>query len=157
MCQTGKASPLVLAPPWSALVAAARIPRRLAAVGTDASGANGVPLPTASDRRSRRRATEDLFAIGAGKQVVAVDDQSTTRERARTRSSPASRRTSRRSPATGPDLVVLSEDANDIVERARRSSTSRCSSEPPAPNLAGAYAQITQLGRRPGTRGREAP
>ena len=44
--------------------------------------------------------TEDLFAIGAGKQVVAVDQDSNYPKRAPGRASPATRRTSRRSRTT---------------------------------------------------------
>jgi iron complex transport system substrate-binding protein len=90
-------------------------------------------------------ATESLFAIGAGKQVVAVDDQSDY---------------PRRAPRTGlsgytpnveaiagyrPDLVILSGNPNDVVGGLRKLGT-RVLLQPAVKDLAGAYAEIRQLG-----------
>ena len=79
------------------------------------------PRHAGGDRRPRivslsPTATEDLFAIGAGKQVVAVDDQSNYPANAPRRSSPATRRTPRRSPATSPISSSSRSTANHIVE-----------------------------------------
>ena len=67
------------------------------------------PRPAQEDRLSLAPAdTEILYAIGAGPQVDAVDDQSNyPAGRADDRSCPASSPTPRRSPAYEPDLVVL--------------------------------------------------
>jgi iron complex transport system substrate-binding protein len=96
-------------------------------------------------------ATETLFAIGAGRQVVAVDNQSDSPRRApRTRLSGF---TPNAEAVAGyrPDLVIVEFDANRIVESLRRlripvllESTAR--------NLGGAYAQMRQLGRATGHR-----
>ena len=60
-------------------------------------------------------ATETLFAIGAGKQVVAVDDQSDyPKQRTADDALRASRRTSRRSPRYKPDLVVIAFDPKGL-------------------------------------------
>ena len=96
-------------------------------------------------------ATQDLFAEGAGTQVVAVDSYSTYPPQApRTKLIGLLRRTSRAIAKYRPDLVV------------DRTSTATTSSatlnqlhipvllEPPATNLAGAYAQIGQLGQATG-------
>ena len=90
-------------------------------------------------------ATEDLFAVGAGKQVVAVDDQSNY---------PASAPHTKLSGYTpnaeaiakyNPDLVVVSNDTNGIVATLGKLHI-RVLVEPAASNLPGAYAQIEQLG-----------
>jgi iron complex transport system substrate-binding protein len=94
-------------------------------------------------------ATEDLFAIGAGKQVVAVDDQSNY---------PASAPHTKLSGYTPnaeaiagyqPDLVVLSADSNGIVAALGKLKVPVIL-DPPAKNLADAYAQLAQLGRATG-------
>ena len=88
-------------------------------------------------------ATEDLFAIGAGKQVVAVDDQSNY---------PASAPQTKLSGFTPNAEAIAGVQARPrrrlgatrtaLVEALGEAEASRCSLEPPAPNLAGAYAQI---------------
>jgi len=94
-------------------------------------------------------ATESLFAIGAGKQVVAVDDQSDYPKRA-----PHSRLsgyTPNVEAIAGyrPDLVVISGDPGGVVEALRKLGI-RVLLQPAATNLAGAYAQIRQLGTATG-------
>jgi iron complex transport system substrate-binding protein len=96
-------------------------------------------------------ATEDLFAIGAGKQVVAVDDQSNYPARApRTK---LSGYTPNPEAVAGykPDLVVASFDANGLL-RALKRLRIPVLLEPAAANLAGAYAQLRQLGLATGHR-----
>ena len=97
-------------------------------------------------------ATEDLFAIGAGKQVVAVDDQSNY---------PASAPRTKLSGYTPnveaiaaykPDLVVVSADGERLVEALGKLQ------DPGAPRAAGADARRRvradprSSARRPGTR-----
>jgi iron complex transport system substrate-binding protein len=90
-------------------------------------------------------ATESLFAIGAGKQVVAVDDQSDYPKRApRTRLSGYTPNVEAIA-SYRPDLVVLSGDANDVVAGLRKLGI-RVLLQPAAKTLADAYGQINQLG-----------
>src|SRR6201989_1279771 len=60
-------------------------------------------------------ATESLFAIGAGKQVVAVDDQSDYPKRAPRTSLSGYTTNVEAIAGYRPDLVVLSGDANGVV------------------------------------------
>ena len=90
-------------------------------------------------------ATEDLFAIGAGPQVVAVDDQSNYPANApKTR---LSGYTPNAEAVAGyrPDLVVIANDANGLVAALHKLHV-RVLIQPAARNLAGAYAEIEQLG-----------
>jgi cobalamin transport system substrate-binding protein len=91
-------------------------------------------------------ATESLFAIGAGKQVIAVDDQSDYPKRApRTK---LSGYTPNVEAIAGyrPDLVVISGDPGGVVESLRKLGI-RVVLQPAAKDLPGAYAEIRQLGR----------
>jgi len=90
-------------------------------------------------------ATEDLFAIGAGGQVVAVDDQSNYPPNApRTK---LSGYTPNAEAIAGykPDLVVVSANPSGLVDALGKLHI-RTLLEPPAQNLNGAYAQIERLG-----------
>ena len=89
-------------------------------------------------------ATEDLFAVGAGNQVVAVDSYSTY---------PANAPRTKLSAFTPnveaianyrPDLVVVTDDTNHIVSQLEKLSIPVLV-EPAAVDLAGAYSQIEQL------------
>jgi iron complex transport system substrate-binding protein len=96
-------------------------------------------------------ATEDLFAIGAGRQVVAVDEFSDyPKQTPRTKLSPY---TPNVEAIAGyrPDLVVVTTDANDVV-RALGKLHVPVLLDPAAKNLAGAYTQIRQLGAATGHR-----
>jgi iron complex transport system substrate-binding protein len=92
-------------------------------------------------------ATEDLFAIGAGKQVVAVDDQSDYPKAALAKKTRLSGFTPNAEAIAGyrPDLVVLSYDAKGIVSALRKLGL-RVLHLDAAKTLDGAYAQIDQLG-----------
>jgi iron complex transport system substrate-binding protein len=90
-------------------------------------------------------ATESLFAVGAGKQVVAVDDQSDYPKRAPRTSLSGYTPNVEAIASYHPDLVVLAFDANDVVAGLRRLNI-RVLVQPAAKSLAGAYAEIAQLG-----------
>jgi iron complex transport system substrate-binding protein len=90
-------------------------------------------------------ATESLFAIGAGKQVVAVDDQSDYPKRAPKTSLSGYTPNVEAIAGYRPDLVVVQDDANDVVSGLRRLKI-RVLVQPAAKTLGQAYAQIRQLG-----------
>ena len=94
-------------------------------------------------------ATEDLFAIGAGSQVVAVDKDSDY---------PANAPKTTLDPITpnveailqyDPDLVVASEDSNGLVAALKKVGVA-VMIEPAANTLNDAYTQIEQLGKATG-------
>lgn len=90
-------------------------------------------------------ATEDLFAIGAGKQVVAVDNQSKYPKQApRTK---LSGYTPNAEAIVGyhPDLVVISYDPNGLAKALGKAHV-RVLRQNAAQTLGDAYAQIQQLG-----------
>ena len=101
-------------------------------------------------------ATETLYAIGAGKEVQAVDTDSDYP----TTGLPKKRinglnpsieaiigicKTSSAHPSTEPDLVIISFDANDIKEKLTALKVKVVEQDPPS-NVAGALEQIDQLG-----------
>ena len=94
-------------------------------------------------------ATEDLFAIGAGKQVVAVDSQSDYPPNAPMTKLSAYTPNAEAIAAYNPDLVVISEDSNGITQALGKLSIPVIL-DAPAVGLAGAYAQITGLGKATG-------
>jgi len=94
-------------------------------------------------------ATEDLFAIGAGRQVVAVDDQSNYPPTAPKTKLSAYTPNAEAIAGYRPDLVVISADLNGIV-KALGKLRIPVVLDPPAAGLAGAYAQITALGKTTG-------
>ncbi len=94
-------------------------------------------------------ATEDLFAIGAGKQVVAVDDQSDFPAKAPHTKLSGYTPNAEAIVAYHPDLVVLAADTSGIVEALGKLGIPTLL-DGPAKNLAGAYAQLTQLGKATG-------
>jgi len=94
-------------------------------------------------------ATEDLFAVGAGSQVVAVDSYSTyPAEAPRTNLSGFTPNIE----AIGsyqPDLVIVSDDTNGIVGQLAKLQVPALV-EPPAADLHGVYAQINQIAQATG-------
>ena len=94
-------------------------------------------------------APEDPFAIGAGKQVVAVDDQSNYPANAPHTKLSGYTPNAEAIAAYHPDLVVVSADSSGIVEALEKLSIPVIL-DPPAQGLAGAYAQLTQLGKATG-------
>jgi iron complex transport system substrate-binding protein len=96
-------------------------------------------------------ATESLFAIGAGKQVVAVDNQSDYPKRA-PRTSLSGYTPNVEAIATyRPDLVVIEYDPGDTASGLRALGI-RVLIQSTAKDLAGAYAQIRKLGTVTGHR-----
>jgi iron complex transport system substrate-binding protein len=91
-------------------------------------------------------ATESLFAIGAGPQVVAVDDQSDYPKQAPRTALSGFTPNVEAIAGYKPDLVVLSYDPNGLVATLRGLGI-RVLVQDAATNLAGAYAQIDALGR----------
>ena len=90
-------------------------------------------------------ATESLFAIGAGKQVIAVDDQSDYPKTApRTRLSGYTPNVEAIA-AYKPDLVILQFDPGGVRSSLERLNI-RVLTQSAAENLGQAYAQIRQLG-----------
>jgi iron complex transport system substrate-binding protein len=98
-------------------------------------------------------ATETLFAIGAGRQVVAVDDQSNYPA-----SAPRTKLSSYKPNAEAvaryePDLVVTSSASNNLLPALRKLHIPALL-EPAATHIGGAYQQMQQLGRATGHLGR---
>jgi iron complex transport system substrate-binding protein len=96
-------------------------------------------------------ATESLFAIGAGKQVVAVDDQSDYPSQAPKTKLSGFTPNVEAIANYHPDLVVVQYDANGVVEALQKLRI-RVLVQPAAKTLADAYAQIQALGSITGHR-----
>ena len=94
-------------------------------------------------------ATEDLFAVGAGKQVVAVDAYSTYPAEAPRTSLSGFTPNVEAIAGYSPDLVVASDDTNNLVSQLGRLQIPVLV-EPPANDLDGVYAQISQIGQGTG-------
>ena len=154
---------VTLAPRLRSLIPLAVIAVVLAAVGiARAASSSQFPLKlkaangvvTISHRPSRivslsATATEDLYAVGAGKQVVAVDSYSTYPPQApRTKLSGFDPNIEAIAKYR-PDLVVVSDDTGHVVEQFGKLHIPVLI-EPPATNLNGVYAQIDQLAQATG-------
>jgi len=96
-------------------------------------------------------ATEDLFAVGAGKQVKAVDDYSTYPATAPRTKLSGYQPNPEAIAGYRPDLVVVADDTNHVVEALGKLGIAVLL-DPPAKNLAAAYAQLDQLGAATGHR-----
>jgi iron complex transport system substrate-binding protein len=121
-----------------------------------------VPAATARPAATPQRivslsptATEDLFAIGAGPQVVAVDDQSDYPANAPKTKLSGYTPNAEAIASYKPDLVVLSADSNGVVAALAKLHI-RTVLQPPARNLEGAYAQLQRLGAVTGHSARAA-
>ena len=90
-------------------------------------------------------ATEDLFAIGAGKQVIAVDDQSTFPAEAPISDLSGYTPNVEAIVAKKPDLVIVSNDINNLVASLEAASITVLV-EPAAVTIDDTYAQLTELG-----------
>ena len=89
-------------------------------------------------------ATEDLFAIGAGRQVIAVDSDSDYPKSAPHTSLSAYTPNVEAIAAYNPDLVVISNGGNFVAQLQELGV--KVVQEPAADNLAQAYQQIRDLG-----------
>ena len=89
--------------------------------------------------------TEMLFAIGAGPQVIAVDDQSTFPAEAPRTDLSGFKPNAEAVAAKDPDLVVLTDDLNKIVDQLTRLKIPTFIT-PSATDIDQTYAQIGQLG-----------
>ena len=100
-------------------------------------------------------ATEDLFQIGAGSQVVAVDDQSNFPASAPKSSLSGYKPNAEAIAKYNPDLVVVADDSAQIVEQLSKLNVPVLWFD--APNtLDDAYSQITSLGTATGHAGEAA-
>jgi iron complex transport system substrate-binding protein len=116
------------------------------------SAANGsVVVPNRPERivSLSPTATEMLFAIGAGDQVVAVDDQSNYPADAPKTDLSGFQPNAEAVAQQKPDLVVLANDINEIV-KALQALDVPTLLEPAAAKLDDSYAQIEQLGAATG-------
>ncbi len=114
--------------------------------------ANGsVTIPAAPERivSLSPTATEMLFAIGAGEQVVAVDDQSNYPSQAPTTKLSGYEPNAEAIAAYDPDLVVYANDLGDVANALDQLRIPRLF-EPAAADLDDVYAQIEQLGTATG-------
>ncbi|MEU4380572.1 ABC transporter substrate-binding protein [Micromonospora echinofusca] len=100
-------------------------------------------------------ATEMLFAIGAGKQVTAVDDQSNFPADAPKSDLSGFTPNAEAIAGKSPDLVVLSDDRNKIVEQLTTLKIPVYLT-PAATTLDDSYRQITDLGTLTGHAGEAA-
>jgi iron complex transport system substrate-binding protein len=124
--------------------------------GTPEPGASGAAYPVTVgsltlDQRPERiislspSATEMLFAIDAGQQVVAVDDQSTYPADAPKTDLSGFKPNAEAIAAKNPDLVVLSDDLNKIVDQLARLKIPTFVT-PAAKSVEDTYTEIGQLG-----------
>jgi iron complex transport system substrate-binding protein len=132
---------------------AALLPLLLVAGLALGCGESSKPSASASsngDRPSRivslsATATETLYAIGAGPQVHAVDDQSNHPPRAPRTELSALQPNAEAVAARRPDLVVTTGDDRGFVATLRKLGVAVLV-QPPAQTLDEAYAQIVRLG-----------
>jgi iron complex transport system substrate-binding protein len=100
--------------------------------------------------------TEDLFALGAGKQVIAVDQDSNYPHRAPRTSLSGFTPNSEAIANYHPDLVLISYNPNNFASQLRKLGI-KVVMEPAANNLPQAYREILQVGRLTGhTKGAKA-
>lgn len=93
--------------------------------------------------------TEDLFAVGAGKQVIAVDNDSDYPKNAPHTTLSGYTPNTEAIAGYKPDLVVVSNDIDNIVESLQKLNITVLL-EPAADNIAQAYDEIRQLGAATG-------
>ena len=91
-------------------------------------------------------ATDDLFAVGAGKQVVAVDSLSTYPKQAPVTKLSAFTPNVEAIAKYKPDLVVVAFDENHVVEQLAKLHI-RVLMAPAAANFGQVYAEIQQIGK----------
>jgi len=94
-------------------------------------------------------ATEDLFAVGAGPQVIAVDDQSNFPPSAPVTSLSALKPSVEAIAGRRPDLVVISDDSSGLSASLAKVGITTLVA-PAAKTLEDAYAQIVEIGQATG-------
>jgi iron complex transport system substrate-binding protein len=94
-------------------------------------------------------ATEDVYAVGAGKQVVAVDSYSNYPAQAPRTHLSGFTPNIEAIAKYRPDLVLIDTDANNIVHKLGELGIPVLV-EPPAANLSGVYAEIAQIAKATG-------
>lgn len=94
-------------------------------------------------------ATETLYAIGAGKQVVAVDEYSNHPERAPQKKISALDASASAVSRFNPDLVIAPDSASELADGLREIDVPVLST-PSAADLKAAYGQIETLGKATG-------
>lgn len=144
-CSSSKSAPAPAAATSSTPTAAAAFP-------TTVTAKNGAVKLAAEPKKIvslSPSATEDLFQIGAGSQVVAVDDQSNFPAGAPKTSLSGYKPNAEAIAKYDPDLVVVADDSSQIVEQLGKLNVPVLWFD--APNtLDDAYSQITQLGTATG-------
>ena len=144
-CSSSKSAPAPAAATSSASTAAAAFP-------TTVTAKNGAVKLAAEPKKIvslSPSATEDLFQIGAGAQVVAVDDQSDFPAGAPKTSLSGYKPNAEAIAKYNPDLVVVADDSSQIVEQLGKLNVPVLWFD--APNtLDDAYNQITELGTATG-------
>jgi iron complex transport system substrate-binding protein len=100
--------------------------------------------------------TEDLYAVGAGKQVVAVDSYSTYPAQAPQTSLSGFTPNIEAIAGYRPDLVLVADDTANLVSQLGKLQIPVLV-EPPAADLNGVYAEITQIAQATGHSGQAAP
>ena len=119
---------------------------------TTVATANGaVTIPRKPERivSLSPTATEDLYAVGAGGQVVAVDSYSTYPAKAPRTKLSGYEPNVEAIAGYRPDLVVVAEDTSHIVAQLGKLGVPVLV-EPPASDLKAAYGEIEQLGQATG-------
>ncbi|MEI8105683.1 MAG: ABC transporter substrate-binding protein [Actinomycetes bacterium] len=133
------------------------VTRRIAGIAVMALGLGVTPALAAPVKPPARiislspTATEDLFAVGAGKHVVAVDNQSNYPANAPHSKLSGYTPNAEAIAAYRPDLVIVSFDANHVVAALGKLNIPVLV-EPTAQTLQEAYAQIVEIGARTGHR-----
>jgi iron complex transport system substrate-binding protein len=136
--------------PISVLVAALVLAVPLAACGNDNPTTAADPTTTIAANAPKRivsmsaTATEMLFAVGAGKQVIAVDDQSNYPATAPKTDLSAYEPNVEALVQRKPDLVVIA-DAGDLKASLEKLGI-KVLAEPAAKGVADTYTQLTELG-----------
>lgn len=114
-----------------------------------ANGAVTIPKRPSRIISLSASATEDLYAVGAGKQVVAVDSYSTYPPQAPKTKLSGFTPNIEAIEKYKPDLVVVSDDMNHIVAQLGKLHVPVLV-EPAAANLKGVYAEIEQVAQATG-------
>ena len=127
------------------------------AAGAFAAPAQAAATPTVPTRivSLSPTATEDLFAINAGKQVIAVDDQSTFPQAAPRTKLSGFKPNVEAIARYKPDLVVIANDTNKLAAQLKKLKI-RVLIQPAATDLSQVYAEIAQLGAATGHRPKAA-